>query len=94
VEQLAGFSRCITSRSLEVRPKTRKYCGLLTHDFRRGAARNLIKAGVSPHVAKKITGHKTGHIFDRYTIQNTADVREALIKVGRAGAVAEMSPSR
>ena len=31
----------------------------------------------------KITGHKTEHIFERYNIKTTDDVREALIKVGQ-----------
>lgn len=60
---------------------TQQYSGLHPHDFRRSAARNLIKAGVSEHVAMKITGHKTTAIFKRYAIQNTDDVRDALIKV-------------
>ena len=34
-------------------------------------------------VAMKITGHKTEHIFERYNIKTTDDVREALIKVGK-----------
>ena len=34
-------------------------------------------------VAMKITGHKTEHIFERYNIKTTDDVREALIKVDK-----------
>ena len=64
-------------------PKTRAYTGLTPHDFRRSAARNLIKAGVDRRTAMKITGHKTEHIFERYNIKTTDDVREALIKVGK-----------
>ncbi len=64
-------------------PKTRAYIGLTPHDFRRSAARNLIKAGVDHRTAMKITGHKTEHIFERYNIKTTDDVREALIKVGK-----------
>jgi len=63
-------------------PKTRAYIGLTPHDFRRSAARNLIKEGVDRRVAMKITGHKTEHIFERYNIKTTDDVHEALIKVG------------
>ena len=63
--------------------ETRKYRGLLVHDLRRSAARNLIKAGVSRTVAKKITGHKTDEMFDRYAIQENSDVKEAMIKVGQ-----------
>lgn len=63
--------------------KTRKYEGLLVHDLRRSAARNLIKAGVSRTIAKKITGHKTDEMFDRYGIQENSDVKDAMIKVGQ-----------
>jgi integrase len=62
--------------------KLRHYSGLSPHDFRRSAARNLIKAGVSRQIAMMITGHKTEHIFERYNIKTTDDVKEALIKVG------------
>ena len=30
-----------------------------------------------------ITGHKTEHMYERYNIKNTDDVKEALIKVGQ-----------
>lgn len=63
--------------------KTRKYTGLRPHDFRRSAARNLIKAGVTRRVAMKITNHKTEDVFERYNITNSEDVKEALIKVGQ-----------
>jgi integrase len=63
--------------------ETRAYVGLTPHDFRRSAARNLIKVGVDRRIAMKITGHKTEHIFERYNIKTTDDVREALIKVGQ-----------
>ena len=61
--------------------KTRACTGLTPHDFRRSAARNLIKTGVDRRAAMKITGHKAEHIFERYNIKTTVDVREALIKV-------------
>ena len=77
--------------------KTCNYTGLHPHDFRRSAARNLIKAGVLEQVAMKITGHKTREIFRRYNIQTSDDVKEALIRVGayKAAAVVPISaPSR
>jgi len=38
---------------------------------------------VDRRVAMKINGHKTEHIFERYNIKATDDVREALIKPGK-----------
>jgi integrase len=70
---------------------TRHYKGLTPHDFRRSAARNLIKAGVDRRTAMKITGHKTESIFERYNIKRTDDVKEALMKVGRFSGVVSIS---
>jgi integrase len=63
-------------------PKTQEYIGLHPHDFRRSAARNLIRAGVAQSVAQKVTGHKSARMFERYNISDTTDVADALVKVG------------
>src|SRR5207248_7413632 len=55
--------------------------GRLAHDFRRSAARNLVRRGVTEGVAMQITGHKTRSIFDRYNITSRTDVREAMRKI-------------
>jgi len=54
--------------------------GLLLHDLRRSACRNLRKAGVPEQIAMQVSGHLTPSIFQRYSIVDTTDVAEALRK--------------
>jgi integrase len=55
--------------------------GKLFHDLRRTCARQLLAAGVPTQIAKKITGHKTDSMFDRYAIVSSVDVLAAQKKV-------------
>jgi integrase len=58
--------------------------GLLVHDMRRSAIRNLIRAGVSQTVAMRISGHRTDSIFRRYNVTSEEDVVEAMRRVEAA----------
>lgn len=49
----------------------------LLHDFRRTAARNLRRAGISQEIAMRITGHRTAEVFRRYNITDADDLRQA-----------------
>lgn len=49
----------------------------LFRDLRRTGVRNLIRAGVSAVMAMKISGHKTGSVFDCYTIIDDRDILAA-----------------
>jgi integrase len=55
--------------------------GLLLHDLRRSAARNLRNAGVPEGVIMKIGGWRTRSVFERYSIIVQSDIQDAMGKL-------------
>ena len=58
-----------------------EYLGLVFHDLRRSAARNLRNSGVAEETIMKIGGWKTSSVFKRYSIVSQDDVAEAMLKL-------------
>jgi hypothetical protein len=61
-----------------------RYSGLIVHDLRRSAVRNLRMAGVSESEIMRITGHKTATVFRRYNIVSPDGVSAAMRKLETA----------
>jgi hypothetical protein len=63
--------------------------GLLFHDLRRSAIRNLVRAGMQEQVAMRISGHKTHSVFDRYAIVSEQQLIEGMRKLQKLQDVAK-----
>jgi integrase len=79
-----GVEQAEQGRCPRCKNRAWEYRGLLVHDMRRTAVRNLRRAGVAEQVAMSISGHKTSSIFRRYDIVNNDDKVLALQQLQKA----------
>jgi integrase len=59
-----------------------EYEGLIPHDLRRSAVRNLRRDGVGENLAMSISGHKTAEVFRRYDIIDPSEQVAAVRSIG------------
>jgi len=67
--------------------KAARIDGLMVHDLRRSAVRNLMNAGVQQAVAMKISGHRDASVFQRYNVVDTKQTADAMQRVQRLAPV-------
>jgi integrase len=80
-----------TKRPCECGSEKLRYVGLILHDFRRSAARELRKVGVPESTIMGIGGWQTREMFTRYAITDTKDIANAIGAREKARALASES---
>jgi integrase len=80
-----GCSKCKSKRSV--------YSGLIFHDLRRTAARNLRRAGIPETVIMKIGGWRTRSVFERYAIVSRTDIADAMRKLQQSEEATQIQQS-
>lgn len=55
--------------------------GIVPHDMRRSAIRNMRKAGIGESDGMKISGHRTNSVYKRYDIVDEEDQRRTMERV-------------
>ena len=63
--------------------KTAGIEGLLIHDLRRSAVRNMMKTGAQQAEAMKISGHKDASVFQRYNIIDSTQTKGVMAQVAK-----------
>jgi hypothetical protein len=93
---------CVFRRRIGCKDKAKKQIGvhvytcsgLIVHDLRRSAIRNLVRTAVPEKNAMAISCHKTESVFDRYPIVSTEDLTSARHRVEVAAARALPTTSK
>jgi integrase len=71
----------LTQKAWRTATKAAGLPGLLFHDLRRSAIRNMEHAGIARSTAMAISGHKREDVYRRYDIVNDRDIQAAAAKL-------------